>query len=255
MHWIYLSPHLDDAALSCGGLIWEQTHAGERVTVLTVCAGIPDPAREPLSPFAQELHARWGAGPEAAAIRQAEDVAACRVLGAAPRHLPLLDCIYRTGPDGQHIYASEQALNGPLHPYEAARAARLSRLRAARLPRNAQVVCPLGLGNHVDHQLTRLAAEQLGRPLWYYADYPYVLKHPAALDSLAQTGWRRQLFPIRRAGLTAWQDSVAAYTSQISTFWADQAAMRFAIEEYASRELVVYLWQKGSGSNSGATHF
>ena len=29
MRWIYLSPHFDDAVLSCGGLIWEQTHSGD----------------------------------------------------------------------------------------------------------------------------------------------------------------------------------------------------------------------------------
>ena len=28
MRWIYLSPHLDDAVLSCGGLIFEQSRQG-----------------------------------------------------------------------------------------------------------------------------------------------------------------------------------------------------------------------------------
>ncbi|MCE7860069.1 MAG: PIG-L family deacetylase, partial [Chloroflexi bacterium CFX2] len=28
MRWIYLSPHLDDAALSAGGWIFDQTRAG-----------------------------------------------------------------------------------------------------------------------------------------------------------------------------------------------------------------------------------
>jgi len=39
MRWIYISPHFDDAVLSCGGLIWEQTHKGITVEIWTVCAG------------------------------------------------------------------------------------------------------------------------------------------------------------------------------------------------------------------------
>ncbi|MGH2521295.1 MAG: PIG-L deacetylase family protein, partial [Anaerolineales bacterium] len=52
---LYLSPHFDDAALSCGGTIHQQTRQGERAVVVTVCAGDSPPG--PLSAFAQTLHA------------------------------------------------------------------------------------------------------------------------------------------------------------------------------------------------------
>src|SRR5689334_12434287 len=77
---VYLSPHLDDAALSCGGMIHQQTQAGERVVVVTLCAGGP-PAGA-LSDFAQSLHTRWQTPVEAVAVRRAEDLAALKVLGA-----------------------------------------------------------------------------------------------------------------------------------------------------------------------------
>ena len=57
MEWIYFSPHLDDVALSCGGLAWEQSQSGSPVQVWTICAG--DPPARPLSAFAEELHERW----------------------------------------------------------------------------------------------------------------------------------------------------------------------------------------------------
>jgi len=57
MHWIYLSPHFDDVALSCGGLVWEQVQAGKAVSIWTVCAGSASVGD--LSPFAKELHMRW----------------------------------------------------------------------------------------------------------------------------------------------------------------------------------------------------
>ena len=244
MNWIYLSPHFDDVVLSCGGLVWEQVQAGDTVSIWTVCAGAPAPSH-PFSPFARSLHERWGTGPGSVAARRAEDIASCRVMGASYRHFPVYDCIYRSDAQGQHYYASEEALNGPLHPEEAARAAQLTQLRVEDLPVGSRVVCPLSLGNHVDHQLTRLAAEQSGHWLWYYADFPYVLRQPGQLQVLEAEGWRRVCISLSKAGLMAWQDAVAAHASQISTFWADVPAMCAAIEEYAVQERAVCLWQRG----------
>ena len=246
MHWIYLSPHFDDVALSCGGLVWEQVQAGDTVSLWTICAGAPDPSH-PFSPFARSLHERWGTGPASVAARRAEDIASCRVMGASYRHLSVYDCIYRSDAQGQPYYASEEALTGPLHPDEAASAVQLTRLNAQDLPLDVQVVCPLSLGNHVDHQLTRLAAEQSGHALWYYADFPYVLRRPAALLEFEQVGWQRENFHLSATGLKAWQDCVAAHASQISTFWADELAMRTAIAAYAAQERAISLWRRGTG--------
>lgn len=79
MKTIYLSPHLDDAALSCGGLVWMQAQAGERVEIWTMCAGDPPEGR--LSDYAQAHHERWGLGREAVAARREEDARSCNILG------------------------------------------------------------------------------------------------------------------------------------------------------------------------------
>ena len=63
MEWIYLSPHFDDIAYSCGGLVWEQVNSGQMVSIWTICAAYPPPG--PLSSFASILHERWGTGREA----------------------------------------------------------------------------------------------------------------------------------------------------------------------------------------------
>ena len=64
--WIYISPHLDDAVLSCGGMIRQQVQQGERVQVWTVCA--KENPYPQLSEFAQTLHDRWETGNETVAI-------------------------------------------------------------------------------------------------------------------------------------------------------------------------------------------
>ena len=242
MTWIYLSPHLDDAALSCGGLIWEQTQAGA-VSVWTVCAGDPPPG--PLSAFAAALHARWGAGLAAPEARRAEDRASLALLGAAYRHEPLPDCIYRRDPhSGAALYASEAALWDPIAPAEQPMIAALQARLAAQLAQAAapRLVCPLALGRHIDHRLTRQAAEGLTPIRWYYADYPYVLAAGDELAALRRAGWTTTTFPVSPAGLTAWQDAVAAHTSQISTFWPDLEAMRAAIADYCHQNGGVQLW-------------
>jgi LmbE family N-acetylglucosaminyl deacetylase len=244
VNWIYLSAHLDDAVYSCGGLIWEQAQAGEKVAVWTICAGDPPP--EPLSPFAERLHARWNIPPEAADHRREEDRLACSLLGADPRHFTIPDCIYRRSPvDGTPLYNSEADIFGSLHPLDAGLAEALSRKLQQALPEEAHLVCPLGLGGHVDHQLARAAAEACGRPLWYYADYPYVLERDRELEE-ATSGMRGTSFPVGPPGLRAWEEAIAAYASQLSTFWADMQRMREMLEAYYRQAGGVRLWQRGS---------
>ncbi|HVN54414.1 MAG TPA: PIG-L family deacetylase [Anaerolineaceae bacterium] len=238
MTWIYLSPHLDDAAFSCGGWIWEQARRGERVEVWTICAG--DPPGGPLSPFAEELHVRWGAGAEAAAARREEDVQSCRELGAGYRHFSIPDCIYRVRPEtGEPVIRGEDDLFDLDNPPEPGLVEELAALLAEQLPRDAALVSPLALGNHVDHRLVRKAAERArpgGQELFYYFDYPYIFKEgvrPEAAGGLTPVEGE-----ISRAGLAAWQAAIAAHASQISSFWAGLDEMRAVLEGY---------WANGGG--------
>lgn len=241
MDWVYLSAHLDDAVFSCGGLIWEQVQAGEKVAVWTACAGDPPPGR--LSAFARSLHARWNVGREAVDLRRQEDLLSCRKLGAIARHFGVPDCIYRRSPvDGTPLYNSEAEIFGPLHTLEVGLAGGFRRELQEALPGEAHLASPLALGGHVDHRLVRAAAEAAGRPLWYYADYPYVLEREQDLEE-ATAGMHAVDFPVSAAGLQVWEEAIAAYASQVSTFWADRAEVRARLHEYHSRFGGVRLWR------------
>lgn len=232
---VYLSPHLDDAILSCGGHIWQQVQAGERVLVVTVFAGMPAP-HAPLSPFAQSLHARWGHLADAAARRQEEDLAALTFLGAEAVHWPYTDCIYRQTPAGHFPYASEESLWEDIHPAEQSLIVELvARLKALPVSRNSMVYAPLTVGHHVDHQVVRQAAQASGRPLTYYEEFPYAEDAQAVQVALGKGQWQARLVSLCEQALEAKTAAIARYRSQLSTFWADEAEMAASVRAFAER--------------------
>src|SRR5579885_1850473 len=106
---IYLQPHFDDAALSCGGAIALQTGTGQKVLIVTVFGGAPAEGTR-LSPFAVQLQERTGLGAdgaEAVRRRREEDSAAAAILGADTLWLDFPEAIYRGTPA---IYTSEDAV-------------------------------------------------------------------------------------------------------------------------------------------------
>jgi len=233
--YIYLSPHLDDAVLSCGGRIWQQAQAGDRVLVVAIFAGAPA-LDTPLSPFAQALHVRWGRIDGAVARRQEEDLAALALLGAEAVHWPYTDCIYRRTSGGRFLYASEEALWGEVHPAEKSLLTELAaRLTALPLGQNGTVYAPLGVGHHVDHQIVRRAVEATGYALTYYEDFPYAEDAQAVQVVLGEGQWQAESAPLSEEAWEAKIAAIACYRSQLSTFWADEAEMATAVRAFAER--------------------
>jgi len=210
MRWIYLSPHLDDAVFSAGGLIHEQTQAGTPVEIWTIMCGFP-PEGEP-SPFAHSLHAKWGfsSAGETVHARRAEDRHAAEILGAGVVHFDFLDCIYRRGESGEWLY--DDVFLSP-HEEEARLPSRIAGEISARLTREDVLVCPLSLGSHIDHVLARRGAELLGHSLHYFIDIPYLFYQPHQLEAKS-AGMRGSVESITEAGLRRWQEAALAYRSQ-----------------------------------------
>lgn len=238
MRWIYISPHLDDAVLSAGGLIHEQTRAGARVEIWTILCGFP-PGEE-LSPYAQLLHYGWGipSVKDLIRARREEDQQACQIVGATPVYFDYLDCIYRRAKNGAWLYG--YIFLSP-HEDEADFPARIAESISARLQPTDQLVCQLGLGSHVDHVLVRRAVELLQRPVLYYADVPYLFNSPEELAPNT-AGMKSNAYAVSEAGLKSWQEAIAAYPSQISVLFDGPDSMRSQIQQYWSKNSGICLW-------------
>jgi LmbE family N-acetylglucosaminyl deacetylase len=243
---IYLSPHLDDAALSCGGQIFARSVTGQSILIVTLMAGDPPP--QPLSEFGHGLHARWRLVEDATAVRRAEDISACQVLGVDYLHWEVPDCIYRVHPvTGEPLYVGEESLFGDVHPAEASLTVELAR-KIASLPDCGRFFVPLTVGHHVDHQITRLAAERAltGDQMCYYEEYPYV-SDPGALDRLAwgeREKWLAKVIPLSSVDLQTKIESIAMFSSQLSTFFSDRDDLIRQVSDYVRSVGGERLWRR-----------
>jgi len=236
---VYLSPHLDDAVLSCGGAITAAVAHGEQVLVLTVCAGAPTP-EAPLTPFARSVLARIGhpTPAESMQARRSEDEAAARCVGADTFWLDDLDAIYRDA-----TYDTEAALFAAPAPGDRL-AESLQEELGALLERwpDAVLYAPLGIGEHIDHQLAHAAAAALaaaGHRVTFYEDFPYVAWDPSALERrLAHLGGRdaftAEIVPLDEAALERRIAGIACYASQLGLLFGDAQSMARTVTAHAA---------------------
>jgi len=234
---VFLSPHLDDAALSCGGLICSQALSGTPVLVVSIFAGLP--ALSSVSPLAAELHERWGNTANPVGARLQEDRKAMRLLRADCLHLGYLDAIYRAESES-FLYTADEELFAPPCPSDARLVAQIvSDLGSLLVAEGNTLFAPLAVGNHVDHHLVRDAALALASPslpVVFYEDYPYV-ERPGdlteALDTISPATWKSDVRPLSEECLQTKTKAIAAYRSQLGTLFGGEERMARRVRDYA----------------------
>ncbi len=228
---LFISPHLDDVAFSCGGALARLSAEGWRTVLATVFTqSVPGPAG-----FALECQLDKGlpADTDYMALRRQEDRLFAR--GAGAREHLWLD-----HPEAPHRgYHSAPALFGGLIPGDEAWttiAADLEALLSRYEPE--AVFLPQGLGGHVDHRQVILAAREAvptGRALWY-RDAPYAIRASETLPAgLLPAGLGEVALDITGA-LPAKLDAAAAYGSQLGFQFGGEAAMRRTLARFAGDE-------------------
>jgi LmbE family N-acetylglucosaminyl deacetylase len=188
-----ISPHLDDAVLSCGQVL--SRCPGARVVTVFAGSPVPEPALTPwdrLCGFASTA--------EAMASRRKEDRCAAGALGAEPVHLPYLDAQYRDGPPPADMAESLAACLG-----------------------TGPVLVPLGLF-HDDHKVVHAIVADLLADLdcafAFYEDCPYRAIDGGRLRDEAVARLRRR-WPLRvravhfPAAMARKAVAVGAYRSQL----------------------------------------
>lgn len=207
-----LSPHLDDAAFSCGGTLARLAEAGWHVVMATVFTGsVADPTG-----FALACQTDKGLEPgiDYMALRRAEDDEAARTLGIAPpRHMGFREAPHRG-------YGSAPELFLAVRPDDAISGALTLAFRAliAEL-RPDLVLSPQAVGGHVDHvQVVRaLDAAASDLPILWWRDFPYTVRTPDPKQPFGErfTGLSEHAIGFDRRAEAAKAAACAAYTTQI----------------------------------------
>lgn len=165
-----LSPHLDDAAFSCGGLLHGLARDGWRVVMATLFTASVDRP----SGFALACQTDKGLGAEVdyMRLRRAEDDAAARALGVTARHLPFREAPHRGYGSAPALFEAVRADDGIVPGLTAAIGDLLAELRPDLL------LAPQAVGGHVDHvQVVRaIDAAAPHAPILWWRDFPYTVR-------------------------------------------------------------------------------
>lgn len=203
-----VSPHLDDAVLSCALLL----AANRRSCIATVFAGGP-PVISPLGSW--DRAARYFRdGVDILGVRRGEDISAAAMVNASTVHLPYWDRQYRNEKYAYHGLSDNDL---------PASIADELRRRAGLLQGEAWVI-PLGLG-HADHRITTEAclifAEHCTQDLYVYEELPYAVEDAAVVEArksyISSRGFLLQKDPlVQFAGDSSWKAAaIRCHASQL----------------------------------------
>lgn len=235
---LFLSPHFDDVVLSCGGTVAKMVDAGRQALMITLFGGqITD---DMLSEFALWKHSRWGGRSidQILGLRQQEDADAARALGCDTLWLGFPDAIYR----GER-YASDPMLFGRPQELET-RLVDFMVEEVCSLPAwedGMHVFVPLGIGNHVDHQLTFAAGRALaaqGAQVYAYEDCPYSIHTPQGLDRRLESVGEHLGSPVlieTGDGVDRRIQAIAAYRTQVPVIFRFTDDMPGAVRDFVAR--------------------
>lgn len=228
---LFISPHLDDVAFSCGGTLAKLLRADRTAIVCTIfTASVDDPRG-----FALRCQTDKGLAPDIdyMLLRRAEDAEFARAIGGAElHHLTFREAPHRGYESAAELFAGER-LDDKVWREIA------DELKSLARELNPQIVfAPQGLGNHVDHLQTIRAvrAAEFQVPVVWYRDTPYAIRDadaapaPILPDDLNETAVGID------EEIEAKIEGCIAYTTQIGFQFGGADALREKLFGFHLRE-------------------
>jgi LmbE family N-acetylglucosaminyl deacetylase len=229
---LFISPHLDDVAFSCGGTFARLCDKGWRTILCTIFTkSVTHPKDFAL---ACQLDKGLSADVDYMKLRRAEDVAAAKILNASSfLHLDFLEAPHRGYNSAAELFAGVKT-GDEICKSVAERLAALDKIYRPEL-----IFAPQGLGDHVDHLQTIRAVSEVfstEKTLWY-RDTPYAIRQPSAspndllsVADLAETALDISLY------LECKIAACAAYASQINFQFGGADDLKEALRRFHRAE-------------------
>lgn len=227
-----ISPHLDDAAFSCGHLLRNLRAQEVRVVVATPFAASVDNPRG--FALACQLDKGLSPGIDYMALRRAEDDNWTDRLDFEGIHGPFREAPHR-GYDSPDALFGEIAANDTVPGLNSW----IRKLVADYSP--SLLLGPLCAGNHVDHRHVRSVLEKEKTPVVLWVDQPYAWRAGDAIDSAywAPPPFSKTLHVPRECCREA-AGAASAYTSQIGFQFGGTEAAQLALLEAWGETVSLY---------------
>lgn len=255
--FVFISPHFDDAVLSCGSLLEKLRQNHKEILVVTVFT------RETQPPFTPQATAFVKASgykdPQRLFLdRQKEDIKALSILGVKFIHFPYIDAgwrksfwytrfqrqrwFWRLFPQFIHIYPyarTQFAGRVCYQDHELAQtiAIKLRRVISNKFDHQTAVFVPLGIGGHVDHVLVRSMSKKLDSPIIYWEDFPYNTNDVSIQAFFAKTNDFTRLFEISAGTGTKKYKAIKAYRSQLKVLFPNKEIPKQPERYYVSTDI------------------
>jgi LmbE family N-acetylglucosaminyl deacetylase len=245
----FVSPHLDDAMLSAGGLLaYLSSHT--QVDVVTV---FTHASARPYTLSAETFLKQCGYTDADTLFddRRNEDTNACAIVGITPHHLGQVDALWRKIPSPNFLRKTlSRILPEFLHVYPTYRMhiirggvsrhdTSLSNVLGEELKKiiGAQkeyaLFCPLALRSHVDHVLVRDVCLAHFDNVFMWQDFPYNTRNSMDVkktDALGIEAFRWDTEKEKK------KEMIASYTSQVQAMFPDGNIPLMPEVYYAPRE-------------------
>ncbi len=221
---LIISPHLDDAVLSCGDLIHKLNSEGNIIDVVTVFSK----DASDLSSSAIRFHYNCFLPNMPMKHRKIEDKKAHKLLNCGSIYLNLLECLYRKNnneflyPDLDNIYHLEKKDTKIIKTVEE---------KLLKIVNNYDIVlCPMGLGGHADHLVCNKAVnnikKQINGKLFFYEEVAYVCYYYREhIKSNWGDGLSYKLIELSEDDFNSKINGILLYRSQLNILWSNYEQM------------------------------
>ena len=225
---LVLSPHLDDAAFSVGPLLAELS---KHASIVVATAFTKSESKLSQFALACQLDKGLSAEVDYMAIRRKEDIEWSRRISAQAVHGAFAEAPHRG-------YQSAQELFGPvLATDKLGDALKVWFSDLVQTFKPTTVLCPIAIGNHVDHQWVReIATASLDAkfPLFFFKDQPYAAKlNPFQVENYlgCVRAWCESNVSFSKSSLLTALFSAEAYQTQIPFQFGHTDKMRHTLRE------------------------
>lgn len=200
---IFVSPHLDDAFFSCGGLMLSLLKKRHQITVINVFTKAGSNP-ETLSAKMFLKQTKYSSSETLYKQRVLEDKNVLKSLGVNVINLDEVEALWRKKktksalkkfigsviPEILHMYPIYRLhiSSGKIESEDKTLINRIAKTISTIIKndKNTLIFSPLGIGNHVDHLVVRKACEKASNNVHYWADIPYLFRNESSLDKVLE---------------------------------------------------------------------